>query len=274
MNLISKFLLAIIFFSPLFSFAQIKKIYIDEDEKITDSIKFYAKCHSRVLTCLEYKTDTLIVNRLHNKYKFGKISTNEVNQIRLFLMKKGNFKIEPNKTLVIKPIDSIQGSYESYVSYVNEHKALGHFPETHEIPNKIKAKIEFDKDQAFRMSKLKKCIKKYERKYDTKVILTFNYKGYKKDLYKNINKIEYSGTIFSKILNGVPYGNFTIIKPDGEYFVSPSKFIDRHLRHLFRSPDWTIHKNDLESSKYQYYKYGKGIFKPYIIITEKQLFCF
>ncbi|MEZ4796582.1 MAG: hypothetical protein R2785_05380 [Flavobacteriaceae bacterium] len=262
------------------------KVFVDENMQEIDSISFYKKCDARVFKCLTYSTDSLIVNKVHNRFKFGKVSPEEYNQIRLLLMKKGNTEIAPDQILVIEHIDTIGGSYATYLKTTNKYSTkekyrksstvqLNGEPAKIKITNpKIKSEKAYNKSYLINMKKPAKCAKKFESEFNTRVFMTYNYGKDKKHLYKGINWIEYPGVIIPKFLDQVDKGHYVILKPDGEYFVASLLLRDINLEELFKNSDWTKHKNDLKKSKTQDIKHGYGIFRPSVVINQNLNLCF
>jgi hypothetical protein len=254
--------------------------------KEIDSVNFYKKCDARVFGCLEYKTDSLIVNKIYNRFKFGKISKEEYNQVRLLLIKKGDTEISPDQILVIEHTDTIGGSYASYLKNMNKLgnkeqyrktstvKVNGKPIKTKITKPKVKSEKAYNKSYLALMKRPAKCAKKFEKKFDARVFMTYNYGEDKKHLFKGINWVEYPGIIIPKFLNQIHKGHYLILKPDGEYFVASTLIRDVNLEELFKNSDWTKHKNDLIKSKTQDLMHGYGIFRPSVVVNQNLNFCF
>lgn len=82
-------------------------LYLDENLKSINQKQYFQKCKADVFKCLEYKTDSLVVNKVLHKYKFGKISEVEYDQIRKLLELDGQDSIKKGATLVIKFYDTL-----------------------------------------------------------------------------------------------------------------------------------------------------------------------
>ena len=280
----SKYFILLITLFPLMSLSQSKEIFIDENMVEIDSLTFNKKCSSRVLKCLKYQDSTLIVNKAHRVFKFGKVSSQEYNQIRLLLIKKSKLEISPDQIIVIKHVDSIGGSYQAYLKkreenshnrpvFVTSNVSENNRPIKIRVPGTLSEK-QYDMFQRRGIAKYAKCVKKFERKYNSRVITTYKFNGNKKDLYKSINWVDYPGIIIPKFLNSVKNGRYLIIKPDGEYFVASRKMGDSSLEKLFKDQNWTKHKEHLERSETENSKIGYGIFRPFIVIEGNLKFCF
>lgn len=257
-----------------FSIQSQTKVYVDENMKEIDSVNFYKKCDARVFNCVEYKKDSLIVNKIHNRFKFGKISKEEYDQIRLLLMKKGNTQITADQILVIEHTDTIGGSYASYVNIQKSRNNKLKQKNTSIKEKDIKSEKAYNKFYLTQMKRPAKCVKRFEKKFNTRVFMTYNHGGDKKYQFKGINWIEYPGIIIPKFLNQIYKGHYVILKPDGEYFVASLLMRDVILEELFKDSDWTKHKNDLIKSKTQDLRYGYGIFRPSVVIDQNLNFCF
>ncbi|MCB0463955.1 MAG: hypothetical protein R2816_07880 [Flavobacteriaceae bacterium] len=268
------------------------KVFVDENMQEIDSISFYKKCDARVFKCLTYNTDSLIVNKVHNRFKFGKVSTEEYNQVRLLLMKKGNFIIDKKEILVIEKIDTIGGSYSSYLNHMRKyHKkdSNKNTDSTNSSSNgikvylnnkqvkptpKIKSKKSYNRSYKAHMKIPAKCKKKFEKKFSTSVFTMYKHNTHENELPKTLDLINHSEIIENTFFNQIDSAHFVILKPDGEYFISSVLFKDSYLLGFFKNDNWEKHKKDLELSKNQNIKSGSGIFKPFVAVGQIPLRCF
>lgn len=262
------------------------KVYVDENMQEIDSINFYKKCDARVFKCLTYNTDSLIVNKVHNRFKFGKVSPEEYNQIRMLLMKSGEIEIPQNQTLIIKNIDTIGGSYYHYVKKMEESKVEKPFWRATPISlngkaikvriprTKIMSEETYEKYFLGSLKKYIKCTKKIERKFNLPAYTTYSYNGFKKSKYKDVTWIENPSIIKTKFLNQIYKASFIILKPNGEYFISSSKLMFYNIQTLLKDNDWKEHKKDLEVSRLNNLRNGRGIFEASRTFNSGSLYCF
>lgn len=245
-----------------------QELYFDEASNQINKAEFEQKCNSNyIYKCIAYPTDTLVVNKVFFKYQFGKLNVEEFQQIRKLLIKDGEYKIGENDIIIIKKIDSLWNynrevklhkiHEKKYKEYKAINDSLGyekhHFHE-HDFNKEI-----FEKNLNSWIKQNQKCIDKFERKFNTKVIFLHEDNINFENVYDDFSWVKDRGVIKRLFFKSNNVHDLLIIKPDGEYFLSGSHFIDRYLKKLLRHEDWSKFKKDFEKSLDS--KNGKGIFK-------------
>ncbi|MGB1308584.1 MAG: hypothetical protein ACPG6B_06715, partial [Oceanihabitans sp.] len=94
-----------------------EKLYLDENMKEIDIVSYSTKCKSYIFKCLEYKTDSLSINKILYKYSFGKISAIEYNQVRNLLNKDSGNNIKNTDIIIIRYLDSLSNYSTSKKNY-------------------------------------------------------------------------------------------------------------------------------------------------------------
>lgn len=250
-------------FLSLFKTYSQNKIYLDENLKEIDSVIYKNKCENVVLKCLSYSTDSLEINKVLFKFKFGKLSNTELNQLKLLFTKRTNTQLDSSSTLIINYRDTIHNYFSSkrdYDNHVKNHKNAEHRKFNEEVHEKEKKVWE---------TKHKKCIKAYS-KHNTKVLYTYNF-SYHKELtntnYSNLNWLKDNG-MFKNTFFPILYNyRYLVIKPDGNYFLIGGHFPEKNLKKLVKNSNWEKYISNWENS---YLKYAKeGIFKNLNIYNHK-----
>lgn len=236
-----KYVLLLLLFLPVFCFSQENEkleIYLDENLKPIEFTKFYRKNLSFLFFKSKTKKDSVTINMLHNLYKLGKFSEDELTQIRLFL--KSNYKNQnsTNKNIVFSLTDKLYGYLPLKILQDSIDIAHNHTRKNVLTNYSYNSKRnDFDKAQ-------KKCKKKYNKHniepyyfYREKLDFSFN--------YKNIswNKLpRFFETLFFK----QQHSSMVIIKPNGQYFYyhrMPEKLIKKLLKE-----DWDEIINDYQAA--------------------------
>jgi hypothetical protein len=253
-------LLLALLFNCFYIFSQ-SPIYIDENMKTIDSEIYKIKCHSFVLKCLSIKTDSLNINKVVYKFKFGKTDSLGYSQIRKLLLENNSQKIDANAYLMISYNDTIfdfKASKKSFERHVNQHKTA-----THDKFNKES----YRSNTKYWIKKQTKCRKKF-KKLGGETFYVFNYDyGYRKENPEN-NLIKDSRLFKNAFFKSINSTNFLLIKPDGEYFISGGHLSDSLLKKLLKNKDWTRFKFDWLDSYSSFSYSGKGIFKKDIYHTK------
>ncbi|PIB32265.1 hypothetical protein BFP78_10480 [Gaetbulibacter sp. 5U11] len=242
-------------------------VYIDEDFSTMDSISYFKKCKGITKKCLQYKTDSLTVNKLSPMYRFGKLKTDEYNQIKTLIQSKSN-NTKENKYIVIKYYDSIFG-FERAEKIHSQHFKYK-FPGNVEDVSKAE-KIEthpfnlelFKEERADWQKRRQKCIEKYENHYPLDFIHMYNAEEKALNTYVDFEWIKDQGAFKNKFFDIQNNYNLLIIKSDGEYFLSGGHLANSRFEKLLKTDDWTKYKADLEASNTKKFTDGKGIFSKY-----------
>ncbi|MCL7764176.1 hypothetical protein MPF19_12175 [Polaribacter sp. Z014] len=248
-----KILFLTLLFSVFYGFSQSVN-YIDEKMKSIDSITYYKKCNSVVLKCLNFKTDSLNINKVVYKFKFGTTDSIGYSQVRTLLLKNSNRKIHKNAFLMISYRDTLfntKAIKESFIRHTKTHKTLEH-------------KDFNSKKYHFRRQKWvnsqKKCREKFNKLgAETFYVFKYDY-GYMKE-YNDIKWIKDRGLFKNAFFKIIYSGNFLIIKPDGKYFISGGHLPNNLLKKLLKNEDWSKLKLDWLATYNTLSKSGIGAFK-------------
>lgn len=222
-----------------------EKIYIDENFKSISLNTYKQKCKRSLFKCLEYKTDSLVINKILFKYKFGYLDSTAYNQVRNLLIRDSKRKIPNNSTIVIKYYDSIfsfDTEYNKHVKHEKEYEA------SKKDSSRIHKEI-FESKRSNWILNRNKCLKKFDGKYDTKIFHMFKHKDNGADEYDSFQWIEDKGT-FKNVFFPIMYNyGLLLLKPDGEYFLSGWHLSDKMFNKLIKNTDWSKYKNDLINEK-------------------------
>lgn len=234
-------------------------IYVDENNKQVDEITYYEKCGSFLYLCNKRENDSLIINSIFEKYRFGKLSQTETKQVQQILSKNTNNQELKDKTIII--------SYREIIYGHEEQKALkkAHTLDKHNFHSQSESKYllrrkKFDKNQ-------NKCFKKYKSKNIFPLYLYNTSKGYSyTSKYVKWYKIY---PVIDKLFFNYKYPMMLIIKPDGSYFrylsITESKFND-----LLKN-DWTPYVKDYQIAKTNLSKRKIGFFTKIDSFKSKRL---
>lgn len=234
------------------------KIFLDENMTKIDSLKYSRKCSLSAFKCYEFKTDSLIINKVLNKFYFGKIKSSAFNQIRKTLELDTKSTINDNTTLFIKFIDTLVEKETTFKRCFSKFK----FQDT--IKNKITTinsngyfyRISRDNDKFNRKSftnylkdiekNTKKCIKKIERINNVKVQFIYNYKQDKANIPQNFSWVKDRGIFKNKFFKILGNYRILILKPNGEYFLKGWTLNDKTFFTLLKAKDWSKYKLELK----------------------------
>ncbi|MDT0293783.1 hypothetical protein ACFQ3R_10370 [Mesonia ostreae] len=274
-------IIAILFFSG-FASAQ-SYVFLDEDGKEVSAEAFGEKCDSNLLfNCTVIKqTKKLVVAQIRFKQKFGKISTQEMDQVRKLLRKDSGRELEKEKTLLISYYDSLadfKASKKMHDSlekkFIDQYKNNADQYKKDYKSEKVEYFIDFsreifdDKIKDFVKDK-NRCKKKFEKRFNVNVLFMHADNVVKEKQYSNFDWIQDRGvinTVFIKNDLQNPFISkkvrFLVIKPDGEYFISNNHFNEntKILKKLLKNKDWSDYKEDYKKSLYGNIM-GEGLFK-------------
>ncbi|TVZ46962.1 hypothetical protein JM82_1551 [Olleya sp. Hel_I_94] len=262
----STFLLLLIF---LFCTAMLSQnsVYIDEDFTTMDSISYYKKCKGITKKCLQYKTDSLTVNKLSPMYRFGKLKVDEYDQIKTLIQSKSN-NTKENKYIVIKYYDSIFG-FERAEKIHAKHKITESFKRSsgkvyvRQVKSHPFNEDIFKEERADWQKRREKCIEKYEKRYPLDFVHMYKTEENALSTYVDFEWIKDQGAFKNKFFDVQNNYNLLIIKSDGEYFLSGGHLTNSRFEKLLKTDDWTKFKADLEASNTKNFTEGKGIFSKY-----------
>jgi len=241
-----------------------EEIYLDENMKEIDSLQYSKRCTFQIFKCLEYKTDSLIINKVLYKYSFGKIEPKEYEQIRKLLIRDSKTKIEAESVLVINYYNSIN----SYNTIYRKH--LKNYVKPDSANSKVTNKYIVRHDYTlkdYKKNKMKwvktknKCIKRFEKVKNTKILFIYQNSEVPVNSYLNFNWIKDYGLFKNKFFKIKYQNSLLVIKPDGEYFLSGSHFSDKNVNKLLKHSDWTKYKKDWVNTIHKNLSSGVGMFK-------------
>ena len=96
--------------------------YIDENMQAIDSFTLIKKCKQHPFKCLKYDTDTLIINKVLYKYRFGKLDRTTNTQIRNTLINDSNTSIDKNAVIIVHYYDSLSTYNTVYKNHLKHIK--------------------------------------------------------------------------------------------------------------------------------------------------------
>ena len=249
-------------------------VYLDENSKEISLKDFKKKCGNQLYKCLTYTKDSIALSQVLYKYKFGKISPQEYEQLRKLLIKDAAIEIQPNKIIVIKKYDKLysyvnlpvgeKGSYNKRKIEVDSLNNVTSPLHRYSFNSYNFKKEVFDKIVSNWVMSISKCKEKYEEKFNVKIIHLHTENSTLEKEYINFKWLKDRG-IFKNIFFTYPkLHNTLILKPDGEYFLSNSNSNSNNnteiLKTLLKNSDWTTYRKDYEKSLYEISK-GEGLFK-------------
>lgn len=260
-------------------------IYLDENIKMIDSVQFANKCKNRILKCLEYSKDTLTIKKVLPKHSFGKINTDEFNQIRLIFEKKTNKKISNKNSLLIVYKDTLfsyneaKEKYQNYIAEIKEEIAKK--PQTIFVRIRMNNGFrfskfplyDFDTFHAKRNKLLEKCRKKIEKKSTSSLFYVFNSSKKEGTDFRKIDWIKDTGIFKNKFFTIIGNYRILILKPSGDYFLSDGYLSNEKLNSLLKNDDWSQYINDLKKSLNSNSVYGFGFFDTYTY-NKHSKYCF
>lgn len=240
-----------------------EEIYIDENIALIDTTTYKNKCKNILLKCLEYKTDSLVMNKVLYKFQFGKLTKEEYTQIKNVLTIDSDKKIEKNDFIIIKYYDSLLN-----FKRVNERHLI-HLKKAEEQQTELNVRNKYHefnekiflKNRKNWIKKSNKCIKRYENKFQSKAFYIYKHEQSVVDNYKNFDWIKDRG-IFKHTFFKIMFNyRFVILKPDGEYFLSGGHLTDKRFEKLLKTNDWSKFKEDWNTTYKKNILNGEGIFK-------------
>lgn len=251
-------------------------IYLDEQMNEIDSTLYFKKCKFSAFKCIEYKKDTLSINKILLLHYFGTIDKTQNNQIRSILSKDAKRKIDNNSIIIVRYYDSI-------LSYKTMKKKRDVHVKIHEkgidsagIKSGIISHHKYNLKTYHRNMKnwLKgqnKCIRKFERIDNVDVFNVINNSQININNLSSISPIKdrnvFKNTFF-KILYQYRY---LVLKPNGDYFLSGGHLSDKKLIKLLKEKNWENIIEDWEISINRFPINGNGFFK-YDKVHQKHCF--
>lgn len=276
MKIIKPFFTLLFLFNYFFLFSQesITELYLDENLNEIDSITYSKKCKRILSKCLEYKTDSLIINKVLIKYVFGKLNPNEYNQIKGVITRNSNIELKQDEVLVIKYYDSLfnfKSVNKRRLNHLKTHKTTA--PDSLGVTKIVFRPFNetiFNKNRKKWVKKHKKCIAKNEKKYNAKLIYLYKAEQNVLDEYEGFNWVKDNGVFKNKFFSIMLNFHLLIIKPDGDYFLIGGHITDTQVGKLLKKPDWSEYKNDWKMSFQKQVINGSGLFKRTNPFTHKK----
>lgn len=229
------------FFSLSSSFSQ-TNIYLDENLGLIDKATYNKKCDSFLFNCQTIKNDSMTGYLVFENYKFGKLNTEDYQQVLGVLKRDSEILELDNKTLIITYRDNLL----NHLHYRQMHP-------NHQITKDnyhIKAK-EYISDQ-------KKCIEKATSNNRVRLYFYRSFAGYFYDTET------FNWKQMSQLLNKLFFYNnqdsMLILKPNGHYFYF-TEINQKFILELLDTNDWTPYIEALENAKTKNTKTPKGLLK-------------
>ncbi len=248
-----------------FSQDNITKVYLDENLTGIDSSTYSRKCRQLLFKCLEFKTDSLVINKILEKYRFGKLTPIEYDQIKGVITRISKIKIKSDEIIVIKYYDSLlnfSSVNRRHVEHSKPKKATSpDSSNSKKVPLHTFNRDIFKKNRKKWVKKNKKCIKRNEDKYNVKIIYLYKAEQDVIDEYAGFNWVKDNGVFKNQFFKIMFNFHLLIIKPNGEYFLSGGHITDKKVGKLLKKADWAEFKNDLKSSYRKHIFKGIGLFK-------------
>jgi len=273
MNSLLKPLLILFLLTPFLSIAQTKEIYVDENMNSMNKEQFLKNCSKRIYRCSGSVSDSLIVNKIHSRYKFGKISP-EVHEKILSELHKNN-KPNIDQTIVLKFTNGYFVSYKSYIkNKINEEafrKKEGFIVQNGK-KKYFKRKLSILSESRYiklnesNLNRANRCLKKINKKTNSEVYhLVKNDIDSLKNISKHlslVNNNDYLEDIRSGFSDSTRY---VVINPKGEFYSSETIVHPDDIIELLNNDDWSKYKRDLKYSNSLKHKKGYGFFKSFPI---------
>ena len=168
------FFLIIFFLIPNIGRSQQKEVFIDENNNAVNYEILKKKCEAEMFYCLTYSTDSLIVNKIHRKHYFGKLTENQFLELK-GLLGVSNTKEELDNFYLVFA-DTLYNNKERlklYNKHVQKHKKELKKDSSNNIKiyhTKLKEKS-LDKKYARAVKKYTKCRKKILTKFNSDIYL-------------------------------------------------------------------------------------------------------
>ncbi|PZW39209.1 hypothetical protein LX95_02351 [Mesonia algae] len=249
-------------------------VYLDENGEKISFIDFKKKCGNQLFKCLTYTKDSIALSQVLYKYKFGKISSQEYEQLRKLVIKDAGINIQSDQVIVFKKYDSLF-SYEREIELHNKHKKQYQKMKVEvDSLNRLSSKKkeypyeldDFNKDVFDEIVSqwtidVNECIDKYEEKFNLKMVFFHMDQPSLEAKYENFSWFKDRGVLQDIFFKYGKLHHTLILKPDGEYFLAGGYFKTYYYKSLLRNEDWSKHKRDYQKTLSREYPDGKGIFR-------------
>lgn len=239
-----------------------EKIYLDENFRNISKLEYSNKCKKNIFKCLEYKSDSLSINKMLFRYRFGKISDTSYHQIRKLLIRDSKTSIDSNSIIIVKYYDSLinfQSIYSRHLKHIEpKTDSLGNQIPIHKHEYNIDI---YNKNKSDFIKNRKKCIQKFEKLENVRVFHMYQHDENVADTYDGFNWIDDKGT-FKNTFFQILFNYYAVlIKPNGDYFLIGGHFTDKNLKILIKKENWEPFKSDWKKTYFSTQNNGKGMFK-------------
>ena len=241
--------------------------YIDEDMNSIDSITLYKKCNQLIFKCLKYDTDTLVINKVLQRFKFGTLSPSNFENIKNELSNDSGRNIGSDEFIIVRYYDSLKSFSKVNKVHQNHPKKRQkiYFDSSktryyYRMPHKFNQRI-FEKNRNKFIKYRNKCVKKYENKFNSLVFHVYDDDSGIAHEYENFDWIEDNGLFKETFFNIIYNYSSVVIKPDGEYFLIGGHISDKNVYQLLSNRNWETFKLQLNETKESYIINGIGIFE-------------
>jgi len=266
---ITVFFLFCFFFSGFSQNSPNTDYYLDQHGTTITKSVFDQRCKTYVLKCQKYKKDSITLFKINTRYKFGTLKKEDYQQIRKLLSLDSKLNIDDNKVIVLKFQDTIIG----YKKALFNMKL--HYREHHDNPsfsNKDYSKAKFSKHRKRFVKSKFKCVKKFQKKYDTKIVHVYRFGDKAKASYGELNMFKDRGLVKRLFFKNNNEHNMLVLKPSGDYFLVGGHLSDKDLGKLISDNDWTKYQEQLDISLTKKVANGFGIFERVVGYHKKHCF--
>ncbi|MDC9723036.1 MAG: hypothetical protein PSN34_09735 [Urechidicola sp.] len=232
-------------------------LYFDENEKEISQAVFKKKCNAAVFNCQITESDSLTTQRVFYNFYFGKISTDEFENIVIHFNAKSDNKLSMSSNILIYHRDKLLSFKEGRrLDSLNSTKSK-------KITKKKYTKYKKRHDdivQHWNKSR-DKFSKEIKKNHNTSTLFVAN-KNYGYELEN-----EYFTWIIDdfSFLENSYYQSIIILKPNGDYFISFGRISASNLFNIIKSNSWLDYQSDFEKSVKTNYSVGYGIVKDLVV---------
>ncbi|MBP0905146.1 hypothetical protein ACFSKN_05800 [Mariniflexile gromovii] len=241
-------------------YAQRDTIYVDENGKSISKKVFANKMNSSIYYGMRYSGDSLVLQEINYRYRFGQLMP--IPKSQLFKLLNKRHGIDTTKTLVIHYIDTLLAKSK----FPKHNKIVSYDSLGHEIKNPIKSHrisdgVVFDLNNLRKVAKhvhvqnhrsfiksYKSCVRKFKKLKNDNVLFHFyNYNEGHPNEVKQVKWYQDHGGLLKKMfVQGKNQFNSLIIKPSGEFFVEYKESYKIQY-YILESEGWDKIKNDFET---------------------------
>ncbi len=245
-------------------YAQRDTLYIDENGKSTSKKIFNNKLNSSIYYGMKYVGDTLVLQEINYRYRFGKLMP--ITKSQLFKLLNKTNGIDTTKAMVIHYIDTLPSKskfpkHNKIVNYDSLGNEIKKPIESHGITDgvvfdltnlrKIAKHVHVQNYRKF-ISSHKSCVRKYNKyKKDSFLFHFYNYNGGHPNEVKQLKWYQdYGGLLKKNFIRNENQFNLLMIKPTGEFLVycNDDHFNNNHVtfENLLDKDEWERTKISFE----------------------------